>query len=337
MKKRYLAVALALLAVVLAGVFYLDADLSAWAAPYKPVAKDETTVLGGILALLKIFGVADSLVIFVMAAGALGYRRAACRVLLAFCVVGAAVLPLKHAVGRTRPDKSENVSFPSGDTATVSVLPTALALSAPVTAGTSLIAGGVAFSRIMFQRHFLSDVAAGMGIGLLAGLLGGVAFVWLRRRWRWIPPRGLFLLGMFAALGAGWVSYLSGGHYRHIAQLLWWYGPALALGFAAHYCWHRFRKKAPAERVGAISRLFPFFLTAAAVLGVALMGGVWLTDCATRLQLFSLGLAVLVAAYRARRFWRARRLEAGRAFLLAAGGVAAVYVALYCFAVIPAV
>lgn len=312
---------------------WLDVWACAKALPYKDSAEDLGTRLGGALALVKIFGVADSLAIFVMAAGALGYRRAACRMLIAFCVVGATVLPLKHVVGRARPDQSENVSFPSGDTATASVLPTALAGTLPVTAASGAIAGGVAFSRVMFRRHFCSDVLAGMTIGLLAGLLAR----WLLRLWlawfHWLPPRWLFLLGMAGALFFGAAVAFRGGHHRHVVQLVAWFGPVLALLFAADWHRHARRERAPAPApaggsggAGDAGRMAKF----AAGFGLLVMAGVWLPDLgAARLPLFSAGLGLLAFAILWGRLRRARRFAAARAFAFAAAKVALVWTAGY--------
>lgn len=307
---------------------WLDVWACNTALPYKDAAEDLGTRLGGALALVKIFGVADSLAIFVMAAGALGYRRAACRMLIAFCVVGATVLPLKHAVGRTRPDRSENVSFPSGDTATASVLPTAVAGPLPATVASAAIAGGVAFSRVMYQRHYCSDVLAGMTIGLLAGLLALWLLRWWLARFRWLPPRWCFLLGMAGALLFGAAVALKGGHHRHVVQLVAWFGPALALLFAADWFRHsrRGRGAHPAPGAAAPGRC----ARPLAALGVLAMAGAWLPDLgAARLPLFSAGLGLLAFAIIWGRLRRARRFAAARGFALAAAGVALVWAAGY--------
>lgn len=86
---------------------------------------------------------------------------------------------LKRLVNRTRPDgdtNRNNASFPSGHAAT------AAALAAVLTwrwrrAGIVfwVLALIVSFSRIYLNRHWLSDVIAGVGLGLLC--------TWLTLRW----------------------------------------------------------------------------------------------------------------------------------------------------------
>jgi len=77
---------------------------------------------------------------------------------------------VKMAVGRTRPDGT-SFSFPSGHSAsafaTAAVVQRHFGWKAGIPAYT--VATYVAASRIQVQRHYLSDVAFGAAIGMVAG------------------------------------------------------------------------------------------------------------------------------------------------------------------------
>ena len=113
------------------------------------------------------------------------------------------VEPIKFAVGRRRPDGSNNQSFPSGHAAVT--FATATVIERHLGWRKSILAYGiasyVAMSRIHDDRHFLSDVIFGAALGTIAGRTvvhhqadywafspvavpgGGVAFMISRTRW----------------------------------------------------------------------------------------------------------------------------------------------------------
>ena len=78
---------------------------------------------------------------------------------------------LKASVGRTRPDASNNHSFPSGHSAsafaTASVVQREFGWKAGIPAYAA--ATWVASSRVQARRHYVSDVVAGATLGILAG------------------------------------------------------------------------------------------------------------------------------------------------------------------------
>ena len=78
---------------------------------------------------------------------------------------------LKYAVGRERPDHSSEDSFPSGHTAQTFASATVLAryLGMPNAIPAFGIATYIALSRLNQNRHFLSDVTFGAGIGIAVG------------------------------------------------------------------------------------------------------------------------------------------------------------------------
>jgi membrane-associated phospholipid phosphatase len=78
---------------------------------------------------------------------------------------------IKFAASRTRPDGTDDHSFPSGHSAsafaTATVLQRELGWKAGVPA--FAVAGWVAASRVQMKKHYLSDVLAGATVGILAG------------------------------------------------------------------------------------------------------------------------------------------------------------------------
>jgi membrane-associated phospholipid phosphatase len=77
------------------------------------------------------------------------------------------VQAVKYSVRRERPDGSDNVSFPSGHSATAMATSAVLAHHYGWKVGVPayLVAGYVAFSRVHDNRHYLSDVVFGGTMG----------------------------------------------------------------------------------------------------------------------------------------------------------------------------
>lgn len=125
--------------------------------------------------------VLGALVVIAVADRAAGPLTAA-RALLALAPTNAVVEVLKRGVNRVRPDgerKSSNASFPSSHAANGFALAAVLSrrwrrLAIPF----HLLALLVALSRLYLDRHWLSDVVVGAGIGLVCAW--GVA-CWTRR------------------------------------------------------------------------------------------------------------------------------------------------------------
>lgn len=84
---------------------------------------------------------------------------------------------LKYSVGTLRPDGSTHNSFPSGHTATAFAAAHILhkeygSYSPWISIGGYTVASVVGVSRILNNRHWVSDVIAGAGIGILSTELG---------------------------------------------------------------------------------------------------------------------------------------------------------------------
>lgn len=85
--------------------------------------------------------------------------------------------PVRHTEVRFLVPKTEHGSFPSGHTATTFALAVTLAWFFPVWAvPLLLLAAAVGYSRVYVGVHFLSDVAAAAGIGVISAALCLVRF-----------------------------------------------------------------------------------------------------------------------------------------------------------------
>ena len=97
----------------------------------------------------------------------------------------ALVFPLKEITKLERPDGSANTAYPSGHTAQAFVAATFMHkeyghLSPWYSIGAYTVASSVAVLRILNNRHWVSDVLAGAGIGILTT---NIAYVTHRFRW----------------------------------------------------------------------------------------------------------------------------------------------------------
>ncbi len=91
---------------------------------------------------------------------------------IAMCANYITINTLKYLVNETRPDSSNNYSFPSAHTSLAFVSATTLFheykdINPYIAYGGFLFAGATAYLRITNNKHFVSDVLAGAGIGIL--------------------------------------------------------------------------------------------------------------------------------------------------------------------------
>jgi undecaprenyl-diphosphatase len=179
-----------LLVAMLSSIVQLDLGVQravqgARAPLLEPVMRGATgvgkpaNVLGGLLAIA----------LFDAAAGPATARLA----LAALVPANLLVEGLKRAVNRTRPDGDRdpsNASFPSSHAANSAALAWVLARRwrrlAPAFWALALV---VAYSRMYLDRHYLSDVLAGLAIGLACGWLAPRLLARLRPAIPAPPPR----------------------------------------------------------------------------------------------------------------------------------------------------
>lgn len=110
--------------------------------------------------------------------GRSSWDRLAVSALASNAVMALAVNATKYSVKEMRPDNSTRNSFPSGHTATAFVAATVLHKEYGLTrspwfsVGGYAVAMGTGFMRVLNNRHWISDVMAGAGIGILSTELG---------------------------------------------------------------------------------------------------------------------------------------------------------------------
>lgn len=183
------------------------------------------------LQLVRTFGKAEVIGLIALAIGWRGCRRRALQIVVALVLVTAIVWPFKLVVGRERPNRSNNASFPSGDVATMAAACVPLAQASPwVGAAAMLGTAGVAAGRIYDGRHYPADTLAGAAFGLLAGAFAIPIVSRLRR----LPPRRGFLIaaGVLFLYPLGWLPQSRGTPYLFTFLVIW--GPLAALLLIAH-------------------------------------------------------------------------------------------------------
>lgn len=156
---------------------------------------------GELCSFIKVFGKFSVLILLAFVFGALSFRTLAYRIFAAFIIMSVIVWSFKISVHRERPNLYDHHSFPSGDSGTASALFVPIASQftsfAPVA---PLAIGAVAFLRNYDNYHYLSDVMAGIGFGIISS---GLAMFFKFRRWRlfWsIKPRYFCWLAVFATV-----------------------------------------------------------------------------------------------------------------------------------------
>lgn len=104
------------------------------------------------------------------------FQHQTINIVLANAINGIAVYALKNGVGAERPDKSDNLSFPSGHTA-IAFTNASLLYYEYKDSNVWYASSGFLFAtatgalRIANNKHYTSDVLAGAGIGLASGLI----------------------------------------------------------------------------------------------------------------------------------------------------------------------
>ena len=103
----------------------------------------------------------------------------------AYLIMGATVFVVKNTVNVQRPDGTSNNSFPSGHTATAFMGAEFLfqeykEVSILYGIAGYAVAAGTGFFRMYNNRHWLTDVAAGAGIGILSTKVAYLIHPWLK-------------------------------------------------------------------------------------------------------------------------------------------------------------
>ncbi len=296
-----------ILLVLMFFFFFMDSTISHTALNYKQLAENEEQALGEFFQLVRLFGKADVLIFMAIILGLAGKRRICKRIILSLILVGIMVHPVKHLVGRERPDHSSHTSFPSGDTATAFILPEILTGSSTSVVASSVVATGVAVSRIFYQKHYPSDVIAGALVGLIAGCLGLI----LSDRIPWLPSRFQLLIALTVMLVFFAVSGIIDSHHRHDLQFIAWYCPALLLFLLRPYVVQKYPERSRKILSGKLYYLFKNSLWGCSFIGFCAIVLPWFTGMnGMRGPAVSLGLALLVYAFYMRKELMAARIGA---------------------------
>ncbi|WP_018621530.1 phosphatase PAP2 family protein [Spirosoma luteum] len=126
-------------------------------------------------------------------AGVKGRSQPVDRVLigvLAYSISSVVVLGLKHTTNELRPDGSNYLSFPSGHTANAftgaSLLDREFGGVSPwIPIGGYAMATSTGILRMTNDKHWISDVLVGAGIGLLSTEVAYRVYPWLKRNLGW--------------------------------------------------------------------------------------------------------------------------------------------------------
>ena len=189
---------------------------------------------------VRVFGKAEILFVLGFLLAIHRRKHVAVSACIAVLLAGLIVTPMKFIVARPRPDGSNKMSFPSGDTASLTgfLVPIASAIPAmtPVALAGVIAVGAV---RVSNGFHFPSDVLAGVAIGIVAGAISLSMKSLLKPRVRRFLRRSWFAV----ALGIFFIIYLlvpSVGNFRTFFSI---FGPSVVLLGAAPFLRARLRTR----------------------------------------------------------------------------------------------
>lgn len=121
---------------------------------------------------VRVFGKAEILFLIAFLLAIHRRKQVAVSACIAVLLASLMVLPTKLIVGRSRPDDSNRMSFPSGDVASLAAFVVPVASAFPV-AMPLAFAGVVTVGAVRVGNgfHFPSDILAGIAIGVFAGAI----------------------------------------------------------------------------------------------------------------------------------------------------------------------
>lgn len=127
-------------------------------------------------------------------------ERIACTA-TAYMAMGIMVNVTKRAVGEKRPDSNARNSFPSGHTATAFMGAELVRREYGNTIGMCAyaVATSIAVMRLYNNRHWLNDIMAGAGMGILSAQIGFWLLPWEKRLLGWDKKKGYTALIPFVA------------------------------------------------------------------------------------------------------------------------------------------
>ena len=191
------------------------------------------TILRSVLSVIVSFGKGACIAFFILLIAARGYRKKAVHIFTSILIMTIIVWTLKPTVHRERPNMKNNVSFPSGDTATASAFFGSAAIQSPVFAPAFILAPVVGFCRTYSDWHYLSDVVAGLACGIIAVGIAGLTGIKKLKFLRKIKPR-YYVIAIIIFLFSTFLPALieGGGSFLDFFEF---YGPASIILLAASY------------------------------------------------------------------------------------------------------
>ncbi len=208
--------------------------------------------LSSLLDLIKPYGNGLTAAFIAALIGGLKYKRIAYKIAVSLIIMAIIVAAIKPIVHRERPNGKNFYSFPSGDSATATALFVTIAAEAPILAPVIAIAPAVAFLRNFDNWHWLSDVLAGIGFGLIAVAISMMFDIRRHRLIKLIKPKHLALLSVLLAI----IFYIpqaikGGGLFFDFGEF---YMPFLFIWLASQYIF-KHKKAALQEYIPNYSKL----------------------------------------------------------------------------------
>ena len=123
------------------------------------------------------------------------FREQVAATATAYLAMGAMVNVTKMCVDEKRPDSGAMNSFPSGHTATAFMGAELVReeYGNVYGAGAYAFATGIAFLRLYNDRHWLNDVIAGAGVGILSARIGYWLLPWERHLFGWDESKAVVI------------------------------------------------------------------------------------------------------------------------------------------------
>ena len=285
---------------------------------------------------VRVFGKAEILFLLGFLLAIHRRKQVAVCACIAVLLAGLIVTPMKLIVGRPRPDASNEMSFPSGDVASLAAFVVPIASTIPAMRPIAF-AGVVAVGAVRVANgfHFPSDILAGIAIGIFAGAvvlsmkfsLNPRARRLLRRSW------------LAAALGILVVIHLflpSVGNFRTFFSI---FGPSVALLAVAPFIRARLRTRRHTDRrllFGVICSLGGAALAVTSWFALSLvlalrvsLPGLEPTDPGPVWAIVSMGCVLVVMAFLSLREYGAERYRSTVGVLSA--GMAGLFFSIFTF------
>ncbi len=194
---------------------------------------------------VRVFGKGEVLILLGFLLAIHRWKQVAVSACIAILLASFIVTPMKFLVGRTRPDGSNQKSFPGGDIATLTAFLVPIASAFPVIRPIAFAGvAAVGAVRVANGFHFPSDIFAGVTIGIVAAaVVLSLKFPLkprvrrlLRRSWLAAALGILILISLFLP-GAG-----------NLKRFLSIFGPAAALLAVAPFIRAQLRARSHADK-----------------------------------------------------------------------------------------